>query len=95
MRFDNIELVIERLAPREIQIIKMIATGMSATHIQLDLNITKNTFYSHLYRLYYKIGITTREEVVIFAYESGLIKVGVNTDVMQVTLDDNSNPTHS
>jgi ATP/maltotriose-dependent transcriptional regulator MalT len=56
-------LRVERLTPQEMQIAELAASGMTNREIGQQLFLSHRTVASHLYRLFPKLGITTRSEL--------------------------------
>ncbi|HLE01649.1 MAG TPA: response regulator transcription factor [Bdellovibrionota bacterium] len=62
-----------RLSPRERQILKLIAEGMSNKEIASSLNLAVKTVMSHRVNLMDKLGIRNRSKLVQFAIQVGLL----------------------
>jgi ATP/maltotriose-dependent transcriptional regulator MalT len=62
----------DRLSPQEIQIASMVAQGLSNRDIAKGLFISHRTVGSHLYRMFPKLGITSRGELQRMAAEHEL-----------------------
>lgn len=62
-----------RLAPRETQVLELLASGFSNTEIAPKLGISENTVKFHLSSVYQKLGVSTRAEAVYRAVRLGLI----------------------
>jgi DNA-binding NarL/FixJ family response regulator len=60
------------LAPREREIVELVAAGRSNAEIAADLGVTESTVKTHLARAQVKLGLRDRVHVVIWAYETGL-----------------------
>nr|WP_229680770.1 two-component system response regulator NarL [Marinobacterium zhoushanense] len=63
---------IDTLTPREKQIIKLIAGGMSNKIIARKLSITEGTVKVHVKHLLKKLGLKSRVEVAVWAVQEGL-----------------------
>lgn len=61
------------LTPREIEIVKMIASGLRNKAIADRLSISEGTVKIHLHNIYEKLGVDGRLELVLFAQEKGLV----------------------
>jgi DNA-binding NarL/FixJ family response regulator len=64
---------LEKLTPREAEVLRGIAQGLSNVEIGRQLFIGETTVKTHVSRILDKIGARDRVQAVIFAYESGLV----------------------
>ena len=66
---------VERLGvtPREMEILQLIAAGLSNREIAERLNVSENTVKTHAGRLFAKLNARRRTQVVQIAKEAGLI----------------------
>ena len=64
----------KNLSPRERQIIRYVATGMRNAEVAERLQIDVATVKSHLNRIFHKLGIRDRVELVLHALRIGLVK---------------------
>ena len=64
---------VETLTPRQSEVLLLIARGLSNTEIESELGITRATCRSHITALLARLGARDRAQLVIVAYESGLI----------------------
>lgn len=67
----------ERLAgltPREIEVLRLIAAGLTAKEAARELDIAPKTADNHIQNLYSKIGVTTRAGAALYALERGLVQ---------------------
>jgi two-component system nitrate/nitrite response regulator NarL len=64
----------ERLTPRENEILRLIAEGLSAPDIGKRLFLSPATVKTHLQRLYEKLGVSERAAAVAEAMRRGLIE---------------------
>ena len=65
---------IEGLTPRQREVLTLIARGMSNTEIEEELGITRATRRSHVTALLSRLGARDRAQLVIAAYELGLVR---------------------
>ncbi|MGW1495453.1 response regulator transcription factor [Streptomyces sp. NPDC002402] len=67
---------LERLTDRELEIVVAAARGASNSEIAAQLFIGPATVKSHVSSILTKLGLRDRIQIVIFAYESGLVEAG-------------------
>jgi DNA-binding NarL/FixJ family response regulator len=61
------------LTEREVEVLRLIAQGLSDAQVAEQLVISPRTVNSHLRTIYSKIEVTSRTAAAHFAYEHGLV----------------------
>ncbi|MFF4102878.1 response regulator [Streptomyces sp. NPDC001903] len=67
------------LTGREIEVLELVGQGLANAEIAWRLFITEGTVKSHLSRTMAKLGLESRAQAVVTAYETGLVVPGRNT----------------
>jgi len=66
-----------RLTGRELNVLELVALGLSNMEIGQTLHIAGSSVKTHVGHLLAKLGLTDRVHLVIFAYEHGVIQPGM------------------
>ena len=64
------------LSAREVEVLCLIATGMTNSEIAADLHLSVKTVSRHLSNIFTKIGVSTRAAATAFAYANELVERG-------------------
>ena len=63
----------ESLSPRELEVLRLLPSGLNAVELANELHISANTLRSHLKSIYAKLDVHSRHEAIVKAAESGLL----------------------
>ncbi|UQN28279.1 response regulator [Brachybacterium kimchii] len=63
----------EVLTPRELEILRALAEGMSNADIAAHLHVEASTVKSHLARMLPKLGVASRLQAVVWAYQNRVV----------------------
>ena len=67
------------LTERETQVVRLVGHGMSNAEIAGRLTVSAGTVKTHLNRAMGKLGVSSRAQAVVVAYESGLVVPGAGS----------------
>jgi len=59
------------LTPREEQVVALVAEGLVNRQIASELNLSPHTVKKYLFRIFEKLGVSTRVELVLYAVNNG------------------------
>jgi HD-GYP domain-containing protein (c-di-GMP phosphodiesterase class II)/DNA-binding CsgD family transcriptional regulator len=62
------------LTDREVEVLRLLARGMTKKEIAKELVIAPGTAHTHTVHIYEKLGVSTRAGVALFALEHGLVR---------------------
>jgi len=72
-RESELQQVAKLLTPREIELLKLVASALSNEEIAQKLYISPGTVKTHLHRIYEKLKLKSRVALTLYAREKGLV----------------------
>jgi DNA-binding NarL/FixJ family response regulator len=72
-RPDASSVSLDGVTDREVEVLRLVARGMSNAEIAEQLFVAETTVKTHVSRLLMKLGVRDRVQLVVAAYEAGLV----------------------
>lgn len=70
---DGVPPALSELTPRELEVLRLIAHGLSNADIAAELVTSMATVKTHVNRIFRKLGLAERAQAVVLAYECGYV----------------------
>src|SRR2546421_1614 len=68
--------ILNRLTRRELEVLELVARGYSNSEIGSALHLADSSVKTHVSHVLTKLGMADRVQLVILAYETGLVQLG-------------------
>ena len=66
---------VERLTPREMEVLQALADGLSDKEVSESLHVGVGTVRNHLVSIFSKLGVNSRLQALVFALRRGITKI--------------------
>ena len=71
----SVRRAVERLTPREREVLQALAEGLESKEIADKLNVTVETERTHMVNILHKLGVHSRLQALVFAARHGVVQI--------------------
>jgi DNA-binding NarL/FixJ family response regulator len=71
----SVRRAVERLTPREREVLQALAEGLESKEIADRLNVTVETERTHMVNILHKLGVHSRLQALVFAARHGIVQI--------------------
>ena len=71
----SVRRAVERLTPREREVLQALAEGLESKEIADKLNVTVETERTHMVNILHKLGVHSRLQALVFAARYGVVRI--------------------
>jgi DNA-binding NarL/FixJ family response regulator len=72
----NLHPDLSTLTPRELDVLRLLAKGLSDAELTMRLQLSETTVKAHMTRILSKLNLRDRAQAIVVAYKTGLITPG-------------------
>lgn len=83
-----------QLTPRELEVLRALAGGLSDQEISGGLHISVGTVRNHLVHIFGKLGVNSRLQALVFALRHGAVRVGAGVERASAGASPGTDPRH-
>ena len=77
----------DRLTPRELQILQLLADGKSPDELAAELQVSRNTLRTHIQNILMKLGVHSKLDAIIAAIRHGRVSTVEVPEADDTTID--------
>jgi DNA-binding NarL/FixJ family response regulator len=86
-RDDDMARRLDRLTPRELEVLQLLADGASSERIANELDMSKHTVRTHTQNVLTKLGVHSKLEAIVAAIRHGKVRTADVTDLTEAARD--------